>query len=474
MKKKAGIKLKLIGIFVLSLCGILILTAVGNFTLFGNRSVSRSLKEKQIPGLLMIEKIAGLSGSIIANIENGAGSGTMTGVEKAEEEAERLLDMLNRIENYVNDSGLRQGIGEAALLSKEVVTVGKAWVGAVIDMEFDKIAPANQIFNQKKKIFADVIANIQTLHREILNNNLSDMISASGRAANVNLAISITVTLLLGISLVLLIQSVNKPIQHISKNLKAASTELTMVSQHISAAGHSLAIGASEQAASMEETGAALEQMAAMTARNAENARQTVESMKETNLAVKVADKAASGLTGAMEDISRASDETMKIVKSIDEIAFQTNLLALNAAVEAARAGEVGAGFAVVAGEVKNLSVRAAEAARNTNNLIQVTINKIHEGSELLKTTNEAFVEVDRKVSKIGNRMREIAASSDEQARGIKHINAAVTEMDNVIRQNTANAEEAAGDSEKLNEMAREMRCFVEDLAMFAGGGLPY
>ncbi|MCU0583737.1 MAG: methyl-accepting chemotaxis protein, partial [Syntrophales bacterium] len=137
-------------------------------------------------------------------------------------------------------------------------------------------------------------------------------------------------------------------------------------------------------------------------------------------------------LTQSMEDISKASDETSKIIKTIDEIAFQTNLLALNAAVEAARAGEAGAGFAVVANEVRNLAMRAAEAAKNTSVLIEGTVKKVREGSELVERTGGAFAEVSRSAAKVADLVAEIAAASSEQAQGIDQINKAVAEMDKV------------------------------------------
>jgi len=175
-------------------------------------------------------------------------------------------------------------------------------------------------------------------------------------------------------------------------------------------------------------------------------------------------------LTASMDEISRASEETSKIIKTIDEIAFQTNLLALNAAVEAARAGEAGAGFAVVADEVRNLAIRAAEAAKNTAGLIEGTVRKIKEGSELVQRTSAEFSEVQDSASKMGELVGEISSASGEQAQGIEQISKAVTEMDTVVQRNAGNAEESASASEELNAQAEHMKEFVADLVALVGG----
>jgi methyl-accepting chemotaxis protein len=146
-------------------------------------------------------------------------------------------------------------------------------------------------------------------------------------------------------------------------------------------------------------------------------------------------------LTASMNEINKAGEQTQRVVKSIDEIAFQTNLLALNASVEAARAGEAGAGFAVVADEVRNLAMRATQSARGSAELIQDIVDKLKNGEELVRQTGGAFADVQASSDKVVELMENISTASQEQSRGIDQVNAAIAEM-NVETQKTAgNAE---------------------------------
>jgi len=261
-----------------------------------------------------------------------------------------------------------------------------------------------------------------------------------------------------------------RPIMHAADMLNEASDQVSSASSQVSSTSQSLAEGASEQAASIEETSSSLEEMAAMTRQNAEHATQADTLMKEANRVIAKSNESMEELTGAMEDISKTSEETQKIIRTIDEIAFQTNLLALNAAVEAARAGEAGAGFAVVADEVRNLAMRAADAAKNTTALIEGSVKKIKEGSELVGVTNKAFGQVAESALKVGQLVAEINAASNEQAQGVDQINKAVAEMDKVTQSNASNAEESAAASEEMNAQAEQMKAVVRDLIAVVGG----
>jgi methyl-accepting chemotaxis protein len=266
-------------------------------------------------------------------------------------------------------------------------------------------------------------------------------------------------------------KSLTRPIYKIITTLNDGSQRVSSASNRVSVSSHQLAEGSSEQAASLEETSSSLEEMASMTQSNADSAIQVEDLTGEANRIVAKADASMTLLTSSMDGISNASEETSKIVKSIDEIAFQTNLLALNAAVEAARAGEAGAGFAVVADEVRNLAKRAADAARNSAEMIEGTVKKVTEGSGLVKETAKAFKEVSESTQKIGELVGEIATASKEQAQGIEQINKAVAETDQVVQRNAASAEESASASSELDVEAAEMKKVVNDLVALVGGG---
>lgn len=269
---------------------------------------------------------------------------------------------------------------------------------------------------------------------------------------------------------ILTARSVSRTLKAIIEGLTGTSREVGSGAGQLSQASQSLAEGSSEQAASIEETSSSLEEMASMTKQNADNAGQANQLMIETTQVVSTANESMKHLNASMLGISKASEETSKIIKTIDEIAFQTNLLALNAAVEAARAGEAGAGFAVVADEVRNLAMRAAEAAKNTASLIEGTVKRVTEGTAVVEKTNSAFSRAASSVAKMGELVGEITASSNEQAQGIEQINKAVAEMDQVVQQNAAHAEQSASASQEMSAQAEHMKDYIAKLAALIGG----
>lgn len=276
---------------------------------------------------------------------------------------------------------------------------------------------------------------------------------------------------LIAVSLALMLaRSITRPIKRITEGLLEGTKQVAAASCQVTSSSQEVAGGASRQAASIEETASSLEEMSSMTRQNAANAGEADALMKDANQVFDSASDSMGRLNTSMTEISGASEDTFKIIKTIDEIAFQTNLLALNAAVEAARAGEAGAGFAVVADEVRNLAMRAAEAAKNTSDLIEGTVMKVQAGSKLVTVTNEAFGKVAKSSSKVGKLVEEISAASNEQARGIEQVNMAMADIDKVTQQFAANTEESASVSDEMNAMTDTMKNFVKELATLIEG----
>ncbi len=267
-----------------------------------------------------------------------------------------------------------------------------------------------------------------------------------------------------------IVRGVNTALNRMSTALGAGAEQVAAASSQVAAASQSLAEGSSEQAASLEETSSSLEEMSSMTTKNADGAQQAATLSSDAKAAADKGSLAMTKMSEAINGIEKSAQDTAKIIKVIDEIAFQTNLLALNAAVEAARAGEAGKGFAVVAEEVRNLAMRSAEAAKNTSSMIEASVGSARNGVTIAGQVGESLAEIVTASTKVNALISEIAAAGVEQSKGITQITQAVGQMDKVTQSNAANAEESAAASEELSSQAEQMQSMVRELVELVQG----
>jgi methyl-accepting chemotaxis protein len=267
----------------------------------------------------------------------------------------------------------------------------------------------------------------------------------------------------------LIIRPVTRRLSRVVEVLENSTTEANESASQLASASQAIADGASEQAASLEETSASLEEMASMTKRNAEHSQQVHELAKQARGAAEKGAADMADMTTAMGAIKASSDEIGKIVKTIDEIAFQTNILALNAAVEAARAGEAGMGFGVVAEEVRSLSQRSAQAAKETSMRIEAAIAKTSQGVELSSKVSSKLQEILSRARQVDELANEVAGASREQSQGIEQMNLALSQMDKVTQTNAASAEESASVAHEVEMQARQMKETVSELLELMG-----
>ena len=395
-----------------------------------------------------------------------------------------LFDDTEKLEAAVTDLGAMSGLLEALAAGEQ--SGDGAMTGSLREM-LASAGQASAIMEIFKKAIVDKLAQ-DVKRAEITEIMLKDAVELKTAAvgfctdvADLSIEATVAVVWTLGLGFLaalaaslivalVITRNITRPLTGLIDLLNHSAAEVDAAVGQLTHISGDLAETTGRSADSLQETSSALEELSSMTSRNSENSRQAAAFMTETGESVKRADSSMAGVTKAMTEISTSGAAINKIIKTIDDIAFQTNLLALNASVEAARAGEAGAGFAVVAEEVRNLASRSAEAAKNTADLIAATITNINSGSELVDRTAEHFQTVEGNAATIDHLLAEVANASQEQAQGISQVNAAVQEMDKITQTNADLANQTTRSVNMVSQEATQMLTAVDELSILVYG----
>ncbi len=399
-----------------------------------------------------------LDASNSGNGKAGAGSANISRLSSALPRLQQAYE--ERIRHWTSNKYITEE--ERFLLTKDSNVLASNYMSLVNSSLLPALTSGNRqaalaVFKELDRLFyehSEIIARLVDIsNRETIKGEQEAAASAQ-RANQILLLITLLLLTSAYVVLYLMQRDFASPLDRIVTDLGKGSGRFLQVSNQIADSSNQLVQCASEQASAIEETSASLEEMSSMihsSARNADHAR-TLASESQVSASEGMA--SMKEMTEAMAAIERSSNEVVKIVKSIDEIAFQTNILALNAAVEAARAGEAGAGFAVVAEEVRSLAQRSAAAANESETKIEASIKSSRQGAQCLTGVGESFSRIGSKVQETHNIVSEIALATKEQAQGIEQVTIAIQEMSKVAQSSAINTEQIASAAEEMRQQA--------------------
>jgi len=454
------------------------------------------IKVKLLPdGPKIVDKIANIALKMSADRDrggNGSSARDRDNVVRFISEAASSVFGFNNILSTMDTAGLaqvRQDVAEDMDLVNDLLNSNTlsdnfkndikdiaGEMGAFVSL-FDEFVALE---NSRGRLFAKQTEQVNIFYNAVetlikgsveRSSNKADKAASSLNTSVIVMIIFLIVGLTFGVVLcVLITRSIVKPISEAIEGLSQSSSHVTIASGEISNTSQEMASGATEQASSLEEISSSLNEITSMTKQTADNAKSADSLVRDSVEKAKAGRDAMERLHDAVIEIQSSSNETAKILKDIDEIAFQTNLLALNAAVEAARAGEAGKGFAVVAEEVRNLAQRSAESAKKTAHLIESSQTSSSHGVSLADETSNAIEKIAEVSNKIAMIVNEITTAAEEQARGVAQVNSAIGNMDQITQANAAGAEELAASSEELNSQSLTMNGLMGDLVGIVDG----
>ncbi|HVU15314.1 MAG TPA: methyl-accepting chemotaxis protein [Candidatus Didemnitutus sp.] len=382
--------------------------------------------------------------------------------EKLQKDQEELVKMDASLKDEEKDKQLK-------FLQEAANSYGKA-LETIIDLKHQR---NDLIGSQLDKIAPQFTTALSLLRQSVteFQGELEQRMISEQRRSEILLVVCSLAGAIVGIvGAWFIIRSITRPIAQIAEHLSAESSGTHAAALTVNEVSQSMADGASRQAASLEQSGASLHELASMTQRNSDSARSAKSLAAEARTTADNGARDMAAMQGAMTAIKTSSHEISKIIKTIDEIAFQTNILALNAAVEAARAGEAGAGFAVVAEEVRNLAQRSAQAAKETAAKIADASAKSEQGASISGQVAGSLDAIVERIRQLDEMMGGIAQASHEQSEGINQLNQAVAGMDKITQSNAGLAQQGAASAQDLQRQSAQVKTAVADLLLMVRG----
>lgn len=436
-------------------------------------SSSREMDERAMPGMVLMSQAESLVKENYINTTQHVmahDAARRTAIEKEMADKTSQLSEIYKAYEVLLDQGKKQVYEQiterrAAYRDARAKVIGLSRAG-----KSDEAAQQlNELLYPIYQSYTGALRTAVDAERTISTSSAKD-ISAAVQQTRLAVIVGLVSALILGTATGFFITfKTSRELGSISGTLGTGATQLNAASGEISTASQSLAQSSSELAASIEETSATLEEISSMTKRNAESAGSAREIANQTRSAAEEGATGMQAMTSAMDAIKVSSENTAKIIRTIDDIAFQTNLLALNAAVEAARAGEAGAGFAVVADEVRSLAQRSTQAARETAEKIEDSIKKSEHGVSISAGVAKTLNEIVTRARRVDQLVAEIATASSEQSQGVEQVVKAVHEMERATQTTAAGAQQCASAAQELNAQAISQDAIVVRLNALAG-----
>lgn len=397
------------------------------------------------------------------------------GVERHKQEfrdtSAAIEQSLSEIQQFIHGELGRASVDGVRSKHQALLRAHEELVAAIDKQQFDQVQKISEERVQPRA--QEIMAESQILVKQQTEatNQATQRASGRSQAAYWIIGALIAVTVLVAAALWLMLRRSNGLLKGLAAEMADGAAQVAAAASQVAQASQSLAQAASEQAATLEETGASSQHLAGMTRDNLGRTQEAAQSVQVSAQQIEATNDTLETMVSSMQEITASSGKISRIIKVIDEIAFQTNILALNAAVEAARAGEAGMGFAVVADEVRNLAQRCAQAAKDTAELIEDSIEKSNGGQAKLSEVVAAIRAITESSARIKTLVEKVSHSSMEQSRSIEQISTSVGQMQRVTQSTAANAEESAASSEQMSAQAEAMKGAVDRLYMLIGGG---